>query len=89
MTEKTYEKIIQLMKQEGVERFAIMIGEINGMNLDVNFKTHKFPTRDLGVLRQETSKLIHAVFEEETAPSKEKELKKDDKVASATKNMLE
>jgi len=87
MTNGTYKKIIALLEKEGITKFALTIGEIEGINLNVTLKTHNFPIRDLGVLRQESSKLIYALYEEETASDKKPV--KEDKVASATKNMLE
>jgi hypothetical protein len=73
MTNGTYKKIVALLEKEGITKFALTIGEIEGINLNV--------------MRQESSKLIHALYEEETASDKKPV--KEDKVASATKNMLE
>lgn len=87
MTNGTYKKIVALLEKEGVSKFALLIGEVDGINLNTTLKTHNFPTRDLNILRQESSMLIHAMYEHETAPEKKPE--KEDKVASVTKNMLE
>ena len=87
MTNGTYKKIVALLEKEGITKFALTIAEIEGINLNVTLKTNNFPIRDLAILRQESSKLIYALYEEETASDKKPV--KEDKVASATKNMLE
>ncbi len=87
MDNNTWENVINELKS--LKQFCVTVSWMSPDGQLVNTKVESidFPTRDLAVVRQQASGLIHGLYAEKVDQTPQDA--KANKIAAATKNMLE
>ena len=88
MKKETRDQIIKLLNDDKA-KYTIVVITSEGQLVKSIVETQNFPTLDLPIARQESSKLIHTLYQEAASAENKGEKPLLTKTENLTKNMLE